>query len=239
MNWILQPLAFAQLGKKGYDGLFGKDKSADFSSPNGIEALSRYDQLTPYWTPGTQSLDVDQADQTFAQGKAAFDVGGTFTLAFLQQNGMKHDDVYAFGLPAPEHGAVPDLALAPMALTGVTLSSASKQPENAKEWMEFLSEKQVAAGFATDATDLPATDLGADAAKALGPTLDSMLQTFKGAPGTTYDPNLNQNIQAPGYEQNDVGDILADLTPLGRASVADTARKISELNQSYWKAAGQ
>ncbi|MFL4902026.1 ABC transporter substrate-binding protein [Streptomyces sp. MMS24-I2-30] len=239
LNWILQPLAFAQLGKEGYDNLFGKDKSSDFGSPNGVKALSLYDQLTPYWTPGTQSLDVDQADQTFAQGKAAFDVGGTFTLAFLQQNGMKPDDVYALGLPAPENGAVTDLSLAPMALTGMTLNSASKQPENAKKWMEFLSGKQVAAQFATDATDLPATDLGADSAKALGPTLDSMFQTFKGTPETTYDANLNQDIQAPGYEQNDVGDILADLTPLKRASVEDTARKISELNQSYWKAAGQ
>jgi hypothetical protein len=105
--------------------------------------------------------------------------------------------------------------------------------------MEFLSEKKVAAQFATDATDLPATDLGTDAGKALGPALNAMFETFKGTPETTYDPNLNQNIQPPGYEQNDVGDILADLTPLKRASVETTARRISELNQSYWKAAGQ
>ncbi|MEU5025091.1 ABC transporter substrate-binding protein [Streptomyces milbemycinicus] len=239
LNWILQPLAFAQLGKKGYEDLWGKDKSADFGSPNGVKVLSQYNQLTPYWTPGTQSLDVDQSDQTFAQGKAAFDVGGTFTLAFLQQSGMNPDDVYAFGLPAPKNGAVPDRALAPMALTGIALSSASRQPDNAKSWMQFLSSKKVAAQFAQDATDLPATDLGADTAKALGPTLNAMVQSFKGTPETTYDPNLNQNFQSPGYEQNDVGDILADMSPLKRASVESTARKISNLNQSYWKAAGQ
>jgi multiple sugar transport system substrate-binding protein len=47
---------------------------------------------------------------------------------------MKPDDVYAFGLPAPSKGAVTDLSLAPMALTGMTLSSAGKQPDNARKW---------------------------------------------------------------------------------------------------------
>ena len=114
--------------------------------------------------PGTQSLDIDEADQAFAQGKSAFDIGGTFTLAFLQQNGMNPDDVMAFGLPGPTGGAVPDRALGPLALTGLTVTATSKHPENAKKWMEFLGQPDVAAKFAKDATDLPATELGADAA---------------------------------------------------------------------------
>lgn len=236
LNWVLQPLAFSQLGQQGYENLFGKDKNADFASPDGIKVLSLYDQLTPYWMPGTQTLTIDQADQAFAQGKSAFNVGGTFTLAFLQQNGMNPDDVFAFGLPSPKDGAVPDRALGPLALTGLSLTATSGQPDNAKKWMEFLSRQKVAATFAKDASDVPATELGADSVTVLGPTLAAMVDSFKGTPANTYDPSRGNEFRAPGYEQDDAGAILADLTPLKQQSVEETAQKLRELNASYWAA---
>ncbi|MYZ38447.1 MULTISPECIES: extracellular solute-binding protein [unclassified Streptomyces] len=237
LTWVLQPLAFSQLGQQGYEALFGQDESADFASPNGIKVLSLYDQLTPYWMPGTQSLTIDEADQAFAQGKAAFDVGGTFTLAFLQQNGMSPDDVLAFALPSVKDGAVPDRALGPLALTGLGVSATSDQPGNAKKWMEFLSTQKAAAQFAKDASDVPATELGADSATVLGPALSAMVDSFKGNPQNTYDPNRGNEFRAPGYEQDDAGAILADLTPLKQKSVEETARQLRELNASYWAAA--
>ncbi|MFF1420950.1 ABC transporter substrate-binding protein [Streptomyces sp. NPDC058280] len=236
LNWVLQPLAFSQLGQQGYENLFGKDKNADFASPDGIKVLSLYDQLTPYWMPGTQTLTIDQADQAFAQGKSAFNVGGTFTLAFLQQNGMNPDEVFAFGLPSPKDGAVPDRALGPLALTGLSLTATSGQPDNAKKWMEFLSRQKVAATFAKDASDVPATELGADSVTVLGPTLAAMVDSFKGTPANTYDPSRGNEFRAPGYEQDDAGAILADLTPLKQQSVEETAQKLRELNASYWAA---
>ncbi|MFF1450464.1 ABC transporter substrate-binding protein [Streptomyces sp. NPDC058274] len=239
LTWLLQPMAFAQLGQQDYEKLWSKDETKDFGSPNGVKVLSMYDQVTPYWMPGSQTLTIDQADQAFAQGKSAFDVGGTFTLAYLKQNGMNPDDVLAFGMPAPEDGAVPDLALGPLALTGVSITTSSKQPDNAKKWMEFLSQQDVATQFAKDATDLPATELGADSAKVLGPTLSALVDSFKGTPESTYDPSRGDEFRPVGYEQDDVGAVLADLSPLKQQSVEETARKIRELNQSYWKAAGQ
>ncbi|MFC9842181.1 ABC transporter substrate-binding protein [Streptomyces sp. NPDC060223] len=239
LTWVLQPLAYAQLGRDAYENLWAKDTGGDFASPNGVEVLSMYDELTPYWMPGSQTLTIDQADQAFAQGKAAFDVGGTFTLAFLKQNGMNPDDVFAFGLPAPADGAVPDRALGPLALTSLSVTSTSKQPENAKKWMEFLSQQEVATQFAKDSLDLPATELGAESAKILGPTLSAMVDSFKGTPETTYDPTRNDAYLPIGYEQDDAGAILADLTPLKQTSVQETGQKLRSLNQSYWKAAGQ
>lgn len=239
LTWVLQPLAFAQLGQQGYEKLFGKDKSADFSSPNGLKVLSMYNELTPYWMAGSQSLTIDQADQAFAQGKSAFNIGGTFTLAFLKENGMKPEDVLAFGLPAPKNGAVPDRALGALALTGLSVTATSKQPDNAKKWMRFLSEPKVAADFAKDASDIPATELGTDSAKVLGPTLTALVESTKGTPQNTYDPARGNEFRAPGYEQDDAGTILADLTPLGQFTVPETAKKLSQLNAAYWKAAGQ
>ncbi|MFD4526162.1 ABC transporter substrate-binding protein [Streptomyces sp. NPDC058470] len=239
LTWVLQPLAFAQLGQQDYEKLWGKDGATDFGSPNGVKVLSMYDQITPYWMPGTQTLTIDQADQAFAQGKAAFAVGGTFTLAFLKQNGVNPDDVLAFGLPAPADGAVPDRGLGPLALTGVSVTSTSEQPDNAKKWMEFLSQQDVATQFAKDSLDLPATELGADSDKVLGPTLSAMVDSFEGTPETTYDPSRGDEFRPIGYEQDDAGTILADLTPLNESSPEQTGQKLSDLIQSYWKAAGQ
>jgi multiple sugar transport system substrate-binding protein len=230
---VLQPLAFADLGKAKYQALFGKDPSADFSSPDGLKVLGLYDQMQPYWMPGAQTQEIDGADQAFAQGKAAWDIGGTFTLAFLQQNGMKPDDVMAFGLPAPADGAVPQRALGPLALTGLTIASTSKHPDNAEKWMKFLAGQQVAAQFAKDATDVPATELGGDTASVMGATLTDMLKTFNGTPDTTYDPSLN-DFRPPTYDQDSMGDVLADLTPLGQKSVAQTGKAMAKLDNSFW-----
>ncbi|MDX6356581.1 MAG: multiple sugar transport system substrate-binding protein, partial [Streptomyces sp.] len=139
LTWVLQPLAFAELGKEKYQALFGQDTATNFASADGQKVLGMYDQLQPYWMPGAQTLQIDGGDQAFAQGKAAWDIGGTFTLAYLEQNDMKPDNVMAFGLPAPQSAAVPKPALAPIALTSLTVTSTSGHPDNAEKWMKFLS----------------------------------------------------------------------------------------------------
>jgi ABC-type glycerol-3-phosphate transport system substrate-binding protein len=234
LTWVLQPLAFAELGKQKYQALFGKDAAADFSSADGQKVLGLYDQLQPYWMPGTQTLQIDAGDQAFAQGKSAWDIGGTFTLAFLQQNGMNPNDVMAFGLPGPQNGAVPKPALAPLALTGLTVTSTSGHPDNAEKWMKFLSQPSVATAFAKDATEVPATELGADAAQVMGPTLADMTKTFEGGTAeTTYDPSDN-TFRAATYDQDSMGNVLADLTPLKQKSVDTTAKALAKLNNSFW-----
>lgn len=236
MTWTMQPLAFAELGKAKYQALWGQNASEDFSSPDGQKALSEYAKLQPYWMPGTQILDIDSADQAFAQGKSAWDIGGTFTLAFLQQNGMNPDDVMAFGIPGPSDGAVPKPALAPLALTGLTVTSTSSHTANAEKWMKFLSQPSVASQFAKDATEVPATQLGADAAKVMGPTLAGLTATFTGTPENTYDPS-DASFRPPGYDQDSISEILADLTPLHQKSVEATGKAMAKLNNSFWKLA--
>jgi multiple sugar transport system substrate-binding protein len=236
LTWVLQPLAFAELGKQKYQALFGQDASANFASADGTKVLSAYAQLQPYWMPGTQTLEIDGADQAFAQGKSAWDIGGTFTLAFLQQNGMNPDDVMAFGIPGPAAGAVPKPALGPLALTGLTVSSTSSHPDNAEKWMKFLAQPSVASKFAKDATEVPATELGAAAAQIMGPTLADMTKTFVGTPDNTYDPSDN-GFRPAGYDQDSVGEALADLTPLHQKSADQTGKAIAKLVNSFWATA--
>jgi multiple sugar transport system substrate-binding protein len=238
LTWALQPLAFGELGKEQYHALWSKDASADFASPNGRKVLADYAKLQPYWMPGTQTLDIDAADQAFAQGKSAWDIGGTFTLAFLQQNGMDPDDVMAFGFPGPAAGAVPKPALAPLALTGLSVTSTSAHPDNALAWMKFLAQPDTAAKFAKDATEVPSTELGPDAASAMGATLADMTKAFQGSPEDTYDPGVN-DFRPPGYDQDSMAEILADLTPLKQKGVDATGKALAKLNGNFWATANK
>lgn len=238
LTWALQPLAFGELGKDRYQALWGKDSAADFSSPDGQKVLADYAKMQPYWMPGTQTLDIDAADQAFAQGKSAWDIGGTFTLAFLQQNGMNPDDVMAFGFPGPQGGAVPRPALAPLALTGLSVTSTSAHPDNALKWMKFLGQADVASKFAKDATEVPSTELGANAAAVMGQTLADMTKAFQGTPENTYDPNVN-DFRPPGYDQDSMAEILADLTPLKQKDVEATGKALAKLNNNFWATASK
>lgn len=233
LTWALQPLAFGELGKEKYQALFGQDAGADFSSPDGVKVLGDYAKMQPYWMPGTQTLDIDAADQAFAQGKSAWDIGGTFTLAFLQQNGMNPEDVMAFGFPGPQAGAVPKPALAPLALTGLAVTSTSAHPDNAEKWMKFLAQPDVASKFAKDATEVPSTELGADAASVMGATLADMTKAFTGTPENTYDPSVN-DFRPGSYDQDSMAEIVADLTPLKQKSAEATGKAMAKLNNSFW-----
>lgn len=99
--------------------------------------------------------------------------------------------------------------------------------------MEFLSGTDVAANFAKAGSDLPATELGADSAKVLGPALTAMMESFQGTPETTYDPYLS-DFRPPGYDQDRAGELLAELTPLGKETPAQTGAKLRGLNSDYW-----
>lgn len=238
LTWALQPLAFGELGKDKYQALWNKDAATDFASPDGQKVLADYAKMQPYWMPGTQTLDIDAADQAFAQGKSAWDIGGTFTLAFLQQNGMNPDDVMAFGFPGPQSGAVPKPALAPLALTGLAVTSTSAHPDNALKWMKFLGQPDVASKFAKDATEVPSTELGADAASVMGATLADMTKAFEGTPENTYDPNV-ADFRPPGYDQDSMAEILADLTPLKQKGVDATGKALAKLNNNFWATANK
>jgi multiple sugar transport system substrate-binding protein len=233
-NWALQPLAYAYLGKERYQALFGQDAGRAWGSPEGRQVLALYDQLTPYWTPGTQTLGIDDADRAFAQGKSAFDIGGTFTLATIQQNGMNPADVVSFGLPAAEGGSVTDLKLAPLALTGLSVSAQSKQQEAAIQWLNHLTSVEQAAAFAKASLDLPGVDLGADAPRLLGPDLAALQRVFGSPAAGAYDP-ADVSFQSPVYDPLVAGDALVKLSPLRQNSPEVTNRELGAIIASSWK----
>jgi len=232
LEWFMQPMGYGLLGPDPFHALWSKDKNVNFSSPNGTKVLETYGQITPYWMPGTQSLDIDAADLAFAQGKSSFDIGGTFTLAFLAQNGFDPANVLAFPVPAPANGAIKDLSLSPFTLTGMSVSATTKNRPAAIAWLKYLTKSDVSAQFAKTALDVPPTNLGADPTAAVGPVLGAMMKSFGSGP-SSYNPG-DTTYRPDSYNSGDVGAALMNYTPLGTQSAAVTGSKLTGLIDSYW-----
>jgi multiple sugar transport system substrate-binding protein len=219
-DWAMEPLAYGLLGQQDFQALYGTDKAKAWGSPNGQRVLDLYNQLTPYWTAGTQTLGIDDADRAFAQGKSAFDVGGTFTISAIQQNGMSADDILSFPIPPADGSVNSDLKLAPIALTALSVSSQTANRDAALKWVDFLTQKEQAGAFAQAALDLPGTDLGADAAKLVGPYLSAMEAAFGTGPHA-YDPSAT-TFKGSTWDIEAAGDILVKMSPLKELDPAAT-----------------
>ncbi|MCW2875850.1 MAG: sugar binding protein of transporter system [Streptomyces oryziradicis] len=233
-DWLLQPLSYAYLGKTRFEALFGKNPTSNWSSPAGQQLLSLYNELTPYWTPGSQALGIDDADRAFAQGKSAFDIGGTFTLSSIQQDGMNANNVVAFAVPPATGSAVPHLKLAPIALTGLSITASSANRADDLKWVRFLTSRQAAAAFARTALDLPATDLGASAASAVGPHMAALESVFGPAGPDTYIPS-DTTFMGPTYDPTQSGTVLVQMSPLKGLSPAGAAKQLGVLITNSWK----
>jgi multiple sugar transport system substrate-binding protein len=233
LDWVAEPLAYGYLGKSAYQALFGKDRAQAWGSPHGQQVLSIYDGITPYWAAGTQTLGIDDADRAFAQGKSTFDIGGTFTMSSLEQDGMNPNDIVAFGLPAATGGAISDLKLAPIALTGLAISSQTKNKDAAVRWLNFLTTKQQAGAFAQTSFDLPGTDLGAQASTLVGPHLSSLEAVF-GSGANAYNPGDN-TFMSPVWDITQAGDLVVKMSPLRELSPASLNGQLGTYCANGWK----
>ena len=234
LDWLMEPLAYSYLGKTKYEALFGKDPAQDWGSPNAKAVLDLYDQITPYWTPGDQTLSIDNADLAFAQGKSAFDIGGTFTESSLQQDGMDPNNIVAFGLPPAANGAIgSEFKLAPIALTGLAITSQTKNSSAAVQWINYLSTEPVAGSFAKTSFDLPAVNLGANASKDVGQYLSSLESVF-GNGDSAFNSNLNA-FQSPTWDIQKAGNIVIKMSPLKQADSATVNSQLGAYNIDSWK----
>lgn len=235
-NWIYEPLAYAYLGKEKYQGLFGKGTTNGFGSADGVKTLEAYSQLTPYWIPGATTLGIDEADIAFAQGKSAFNIGGTFTLAFLAQNGLTPDKVLTFPIPPSAAGVNKTISMAPLALTGLAIGATAKNRAAAVKWIDWVTSAKGAGTVAKQSLDLPATDLGADAESLLGKDLAALQKYFTGPPEAAYEAG-DSSFFPPGFDQAKAGDLGVRLTPLKELTPQQAGQELDKLIQATWKTA--
>ncbi len=181
-NWVVNALAIGNCGPDKYSSIIGGDPDASFTDPCAVDAFAFVGDITKrnLWQPGFQTLTIDDADVAFAKGEAAFDFGGTFTLGFLIQQGMKPEDILAFPIPMLPTAEYKPLDLSPFSLIELGVTKDSKNAQDAKDFIKFFTSPEQMAAFAKITGDMPAVKLSSDPA-VVGDTMSGIVKAFENA----------------------------------------------------------
>jgi len=231
--WLYRPMAYAYLGKDAFYGRDSVDQSPSWDSAESVETLKLYDQLSPLWAPGVLSLGIDQADQAFADGSAAWDVGGTFTLSSLTTFGVDASDISVFPVPPSTTGKIQTIAYPASPLISGAVTNTSKHQDEAVSFLKYLTSVEGAALFASTALDLPATAVPESALT--DPLLKQLVAVIATTSGDeTFAPN-DFSAQPAGTVLHDASVLLTNL-PAKTDTPDGLGRSMSELYTAAWAA---
>ncbi len=181
-NWFVNGLAISNCGPKKYSDMISGADGVSFTDQCVVDAFKVIADMSAkkVWQPGFQQLTIDQADIEFAKGNAAFDIGGSFTLGFLLQQGMKAEDIRLFALPALPTSLEKPIKLAPFALIDVGVTKNSKHPAEATAFLKYLTSADAMAKFAKITGELPAAKISSDV-EVVGPIMAGLAAAYAGS----------------------------------------------------------
>ncbi len=214
-RWLFNPLLMTSCGQETYDAIYGGKDS--FENPCAKRVFDFVYSLSKenLWTADILQTDIDPADAAMAQGKAAFDIGGTYTLSGLLAHGMKAEDILAFAVPPLKDSKLDHLAVGVDGLIEAGITKDSKHPEEALQFLKFLTSPEQAAVFAKTVGDLPAVKLDADPEK-IGGAMAGLVTSLDPANApfgkSTADPYLDEifNVLRPGLQAFITGEMTPD-----------------------------
>jgi multiple sugar transport system substrate-binding protein len=182
------------------------------------------------WTADILQTDIDPADAAMAQGKAAFDIGGTYTLSGLLAHGMKAEDILAFAVPPLKDAELDHLAVGVDGLIEAAITRDSKHPDEALQFLKFLTSPEQAAVFAFQVGDLPAVKLEPDPEN-VGSAMAGLIVSLDPANApfgkSNAEPFLDEifNVLRPGMQAF----ITGEMTP------EQLAKDAQEANVTGWE----
>jgi multiple sugar transport system substrate-binding protein len=181
-NWIVAALAVTNCGPQKFVAMLNGEPDVSFTDKCSADAFQFIGDMVKrnLWQDGLQTLTIDQADVAFAQGKAAFDFGGSFTLGFLLQQGMKPEDILTFTLPALPSSQQKPIELAPFALIDLAVTKDSKHVKEASDFIKFFTSSEQMAAFAKITGDLPSVPISTDP-KVVGDLMATMAKSYVNA----------------------------------------------------------
>ena len=229
--WLYQPLLITNCGQETYDAIYnGKDS---FTNPCSQQVFNFIDQIgkNGLWLPGILQTNIDPADVAFAQGKAGFDIGGTYTLSFLLQQGMKAENVLTFAIPPLGGAKLSKLELGASPLIDVAVTKSSKHQAEAIEFLKFMTTPEQAVVFAKIVGDVPAVRIPADPAQVGSAVVGLVGSLSDKSPFITSKAQLvPETRKAAGSSLQQM--ISGDITPEA------VAKQIDDANKAGWAAKG-
>ncbi len=229
--WLFNPLLMMSCGLEVYDAIWnGRDS---FANPCAMKVLNWMNELATndLWTPDILQTNIDPADVAFSQGKAAFDLGGTYTLGFLLSQGMKAENILSFAIPAPTGGEYEKLELSAFPLIDAMVTKNSKHQKTALEFLRFLTSPDQMALFAKTTGDFPAVKVPVDPEK-VGNVMPGLIAAFSDK--SPFNESKAEMLEAPskvlkiGLQQF----ITKETTP------EDLAKAVDEANKAAWEERG-
>ncbi|HEY3290736.1 MAG TPA: extracellular solute-binding protein [Anaerolineae bacterium] len=229
--WLFNPLLMTSCGADKYDAIYNGNLT--FSDPCALKVLNWMNsiQTNDLWMPNILQTNIDPADVAFSQGKAAFDIGGTYTLGFLVSQGMKPDNLLSFAIPPLKGSTYDKLQVSAFALIDTMVTKNSKHQAEALKFIQFLTTPDQMAVFAKTVGDFPAVKVPLDANK-IGPVLVGLMSAFSDK--SPFDTSKAQTLDEPkkvlelGLQQF----ITKETTP------DDLVKKIDAANKAAWDARG-
>jgi len=223
--WLFNPMLITSCGVATYDAIYnGKDSLAN---PCAMKVLNFVNdiQKNNLWMPGILQTNIDPADVAFSQGKAAFDLGGTYTVSFLMAQGMALDNILSFTVPAIQGAQLSTLGLSSFPLIDAMITKDCKNTDAALSWLKYLTSPAQMAIFAKTVGDLPAVKISSDP-KVVGETISGLVKSVSGG-SSPFNDSKAQSLPEP-YKVLQVGFqqfITGETTPEKLAADYDAANK--------------
>ena len=214
-RWLFNPLLMTSCGQEKYDAIYGG--RASFEDPCATRVFNYMYQLAQdqLWTADILATDIGPSEAVMGSGKAGFIIGGTYTLSGIIANGMKPDDVLAFGVPPLKGSTLDHLSLGMDAFIEAGITRDSKHPNEALQFLKFLTSPDEAALFAKTVGDVPATKLDADPAK-VGDAMSGLVAVLNPADSpfgkSNAEPYIDEifNVLRPGLQAFITGETTPD-----------------------------
>lgn len=229
--WLFNPLLMASCGVETYDKIYNGTDT--FSNECAVKVLNWMDDIAKndLWTPDILQTNIDPADVAFSQGKAAFDIGGTYTLGFLIAQGMSPDNILSFAIPPLEGSKYEKLEIGASPLIDAMVTKNSKHQKEALEFIKFLTTPEQMTVFARATGDLPAVKVPADPDK-VGAVMVGLLNAFSDK--SPFNDSKAEILDAPGKVLK-VG-LQQFITK--ETTTDELVKKIDDANKAAWEERG-
>lgn len=164
--------------------------------------IERFEELVDndYFVPGAESISGQQGQDMFGSGDAAMYLMGTWTIATLDPE----FELGMFALPINDSGEPASVASS-LSDNMYTVTSWSKKQDAAKQFLEFMTRKEIAAQYA-EANVNSSTIKGVTTDNvAYQDDIDALLEA-----AAPYPTNIGPSVNGTGPEL--LGDILAGVS---------------------------
>jgi len=222
-NWFVNFVDYMKNGPDSFKAFMLREEK--MTDPKHIHAAEFLETLEKdkLLLPGAVGMDIDPADQAFAQGQAAYLLGGTFTYASLAALGMNMDDVISFRVPAYKDSVDPDATVNPFPLVQMVVNSKGEHSKEAIEFVKFLTSEEGMTLYANQAYDIPAVNI--QNKDQLLPAINAMMSSLSTEPNWFFsNPEVTGKFGNPewwAFHDNKQQIILGKMTAIQAAEQFD------------------